>query len=132
MSRFRLPRRLIRPVVYKTSSRFLCSLAAALLWNEFSNTSGLLPKSRAFLFFGVCFAAAAWLAYLRLDGVRIPKMPKKLALRRHDPLRYYGDLSDHVDEEIVAFDDLDEEEQNQCLLFADAITAVLFLLISLF
>ena len=72
----RLERYMIRPVIYKTSSRFLCALTAALLWNEFVNTGGLWPKSRAFVFFGVLFAAAGWLAYLRVDGARIPKLPK--------------------------------------------------------
>lgn len=132
MSRLHFPRHLIRPVVYKTSSRFLFALTAALLWNEFSNVSGLWPRSRAFLFFGLFFTVAAWLAYLRRDGVRIPKLPKKLTQRRRDPLRQYGDMSDHVDEEVVAFDDLDEEDQNLCLLLADAITALLFFAISLF
>ena len=55
----RLERYMIRPVIYKTSSRFLCALTAALLWNEFVNTGGLWPRSRAFVFFGVLFAAAA-------------------------------------------------------------------------
>ena len=125
-------RYMIRPVVYKTSSRFLCALTAALAWNEFVNTDGLWPRSRAFVFFGALFAAAAWLTYLRVDGARIPKLPKRLTRRRHDPLRAYGDLSDHTDDEIVAFDELDEDEQNLCLLLADAITALLFFVISLF
>ena len=67
-----------------------------------------------------------------MDGARIPKLPKKFTRRRHDPLRAYGDLSDHVDDEITAFDDLDDDEQNLCLLLADVITAALFFVISLF
>ena len=128
----RLERYMIRPVIYKTSSRFLCALTAVLLWNEFVNMGGLWPRSRAFVFFGVLFAAAGWLAYLRVDGAHIPKLPKKFTRRRHDPLRAYGDLSEHVDDEITAFDDLDDDEQNLCLLLADVITAALFFVISLF
>jgi hypothetical protein len=39
-------------------------------------------------------------------------------------------MADHVDDEIVSFEDLDPAEQNVCVLIADAVLAVLCLLLA--
>ena len=121
-------RRLARPFVYTVSSRFLVSLALALILEHFrSGTRGY-----AFVFLGVLFALLAWIAWLRLDGVRLPKfMSLRLDLRKK-PSRMYGDMIDYVDERPgPAFADLEDAEKDVCLLGADALCAALFLLLSL-
>ena len=58
----------------------------------------------------------------------------KLSLRRVFGLAMAivlaGSMADHVDDEIVSFDDLDPDEQNVCVLMANAVLAVLCLLLA--
>ena len=70
------------------------------------------------------FAHIGSFVRLRLDGLKIPqvKLPR---MKRKDPPFLAGNMADHIDDEIVSFDDLDEEEQNVCVLLADAFLAVL-------
>lgn len=125
-------RHMIRPIIYKASSRFAYLLTVALLWDRFVN-QGALPNglSAAFTLIGLGFLLATWLAWLRIDGVRIPRLPARARKQRKvDSL--YGDMIDHVDEPILDYADLDAHEQNVCLMLADAICAVVFGVISLF
>lgn len=132
-SPFRLQRHLIRPCIYQAATRLGVGLLLSLLWYKFANPSQLDLNSHAFFFMAVFFAAMAWLRYLRMDGMRIPsiklKFLKKLVKK---PQRNFADMSDYVDEEIVAFDDLDDEEKNVCLLYANIACALIFLVISFF
>lgn len=125
-------RHMIRPVIYKASSRFAYLLTLALLWDRFIN-QGAAPGglSAAFALIALGFALAAWLAWLRIDGLRIPRLPaRRRKTRNIDSL--YGDMIDHVDEPIADYADLDTHEQNVCLMLADAACALLFGLVSLF
>ena len=123
-------RYMIRPTVYKVFSRFILSLTASLLWDRFLNPTGRSLYAWAFVFFGVFFLAAGWLAYLRLDGVRMPHIT--LPKLNKKPMRTYGDMIDHTDEAIISFDDLEPEERDLCVLIADVILGAVFLLLSLF
>lgn len=123
-------RYMIRPTVYKIFSRFILALTAALLWDRFLNASGRSLYAWAFVFLGVFFLTAGWLAYLRLDGVKMPQinMPKI----KKKPMRTYGDMIDHTDEDVISFDDLEPEERDMCVLIADVILGVVFFVLSLF
>lgn len=123
-------RHMIRPTVYKTFSRVVIALTAALLWNEFVNLSGLIRTSYAFLFVAVLFFVFAWMAYLRMDGVKLPNIDRRLFDWKRKPPVMYGDMIDHVDEEPPAFDDLDDDEKELCVLMANGICCVLFGLLS--
>ncbi len=120
-------RYMIRPVIYQVFTRFLVCLCLALLWNRF-----VAPRVAAagaawgFAFFAVFFAAMAWLAYLRLDGVRVPKFDRRLFRRKKSPERAYGDMIDYVDEPIITFEELSDEEKDLTLLIANLVTAALF------
>ena len=125
-----LDRRMIRPLVYKLFTRGVLALTAIKLWqhfikNEFSNGSDLCFAA------AVVFALAALIAYLRLDGLRIPqlKLPRR---KRVQPGFERGDIADHIDDHIVLFDDLDEDEQAVCVLICDLILMAVFLVVSLF
>lgn len=122
---------MLRPTVYKAFARFIYSLTASLLWDRFVN-KGYFPKSHAFLFFGVLFAVLAWICYLQLDGVKMPHLTDWMtsSLPQHKPERSYGDMSDYVDEAVVSFSELEEEEKTVCKLFADLACAAVFLLLS--
>lgn len=129
-SRRGFERYMIRPTIYKTFTRFIFGLTAALLWNEFVNRDGFMRSAYAFLFMAVLFFVFAWMAYLRLDGVRLPNFDRRLFDWKRKPPVMYGDLSDHVDEEPPAFDELEEDEKEICVLIANGICCVLFGVIS--
>lgn len=127
----RFKRDMIRPIIYKSSSRFAYLLTAALIWDRFINR-GARPNGLewAFLLIALGFALAAWLAWLRMDGLRIPRLPARhRKVKRVDSL--YGDMIDQVDEPIVEYADLDKDEQDACLMLADAICAVVYGALSL-
>lgn len=125
-------RQLIWPLVNRTFTRFILGLAAALLWNEFVNKNALRSMNAyAFLFLGVLFIIAAWMSYLRLDGFHAPQFDRKLFdWKKKTPVRSYGDMIDHVDEEPMDIDDLEEDEQHLVLLMANSICCVIFLVLS--
>lgn len=123
----RFHRGLIRPVVYKAFTRVGIGLAAALLWNEFVGKGQRGMRGWAFLFLAVLFAAAAWMSYLRLDGVRAPQFDRKLFDWKRKPKRTYGDMIDYVNEDVPTFDDLEEDEQSLCLMVANAVCCAIFL-----
>ena len=122
---------MIRPVVYQVFTRFLVGLCLALLWNRFiAPRVAAANASWGFAFLVVFFAAMAWLAYLRLDGVNVPKFDRKLLRRKKTPERAFGDMIDYVDEPVVSFEELSDEEKDLTLLIANLITTALFILAS--
>lgn len=124
--RRRMTREMIRPLIYKVFSRLVLALTASLLWREFVGKGQLSMQGWAFLFFGALFAVAAWMSYLRLDGIKAPQFDKTIFDWKRKPKRMGGDMIDYVDEKVVNFDDLDEEEQNIVLLLANLICCVVF------
>ena len=122
-------REMIRPLIYKTFTRGILALFAAQLAHFFLPEGGILSTfSGLSLLLGFVFALCAFLAWLRLDGLRIPQL-RLPRIRRKDPPFPAGSMADHMDDDIVTFDELDPEEQNVCVLLADLIlSAVCFLL----
>lgn len=123
---------MIRPTVYKAFSYFLTALVVVLFWNRFVNKGGSSPMSHAYTILGMFFFAAAWFNYLRLDGIKISVMsllpigtPKK---RASGP---FSDMSDHIDTEVVSFQELGQEERDTCCLLANIICGVVFFFLSL-
>lgn len=131
MKKIQLEKHMIRPFVYMTFTRFILALTAALLIEHFINDPLRDISAYAFVFFGIFFAVLAWIAYLRLDGIKLPKFMMKRVNLSKKPAIKYGDMIDYTDEEIVSFEDLEDEEKDVCILLADIICAALFLLISL-
>lgn len=124
-------RYMIRPTIYKALSYFLVALVFALVWDRFVNTGGLLPMSYAYTVLGLFFLAAAWLSYLRLDGIKVPLLKLMPMGRKKQPFASFKDMSDYVDIEIVSFEELAEEERNVCCLLANIICGGIYLTLSL-
>ena len=123
-------REMIRPLIYKFFTRGILALFAAQLVHFFAPAdSGFASFSNLSLGLGFLFLLFSFLAWLRLDGLKIPmlKLPR---IKRKDPPFLAGNMADHMDDEIVSFDDLDPDEQNICVLLADILLAVLCLLLS--
>ena len=125
-------RELVRPLIYKFFTRGMMALFAAQLVHFFAPAdSGLSSFSSLSLGLGLLFVLFTVLAWLRLDGLKIPQL-KLPRMKKKDPPFLAGSMADHIDEEIVSFDDLDPEEQNLCVLLADLALAVLCLILSAF
>ena len=62
---------------------------------------------------------------MRIPQFKLPRM------KRTDPAFLTGDMADHIDDDIVKFDDLDKEEQDVCVLLTDVILAVVCFLLAL-
>lgn len=124
---------MLRPLVYMTFTRFLLALAAALLIDFFlRDAAGRDLRQTACLLMCLLFALLAVVAWLRLDGLKLPKFMMLRINPRKKPARMYGDMSDFVDDKPVAFEELEDAEKDACILGADAICCGLFLIISFF
>ena len=63
-----------------------------------------------------------------MDGIRLPKLLMLRVNPRKKPSRMTGDMIDYVDEQpMVAFEDLDDEEKDLCILIADLVCALVCL-----
>ena len=120
---------MVRPLVYKVFTRGILALFTAQLVHRFARAGARLASfSSLSLLLGLLFALFSLLAWLRLDGLRIPQL-KLPRMKRKDPPFLAGSMADHIDDDIVSFDDLSGEEQNLCVLLADLfLTAVCLVL----
>lgn len=130
-----LHRYLIRPIAYKTLSYFLTALIFSIVWNRWLNRQRLHSMSYIFSILGVIFLALAWIDYLRLDGVRIPRLGSWRLQRKLDKKEQtagsFKDISDYIDEEVVTFAELSTEERDLCCLLANLICGLSYLGLSL-
>lgn len=125
-------RDMVRPLIYKVFTRGVLALFAAELIHFFAPAGWPLSRfSNLALFLAALFLLSTIVAWLRLDGMSFPKF-KLPRFERKDPAFLTGDIADHLDDDIVKFDDLDDEEQNVCLLLANFILTVGCLAFSLF
>ena len=131
--KLRLERHMIRPAIYHGATKFGIAMLAALLWHRFANPNNLSLNTHGFFFLSVFFVLLAWLLYLRADGLRMPRLKldflKKL---KKKPMRSFGDMADYIDEEVVSFDELDDDEKDACRFLADIACALIFLVLSFF
>ena len=61
---------------------------------------------------------------MKIPQLKLPRMKRK------DPPFLTGDMADHLDDDLVSFDDLDPEDQNVCVLLADLILMPVCLLLA--
>ena len=123
-------RDMIRPFLYKAFTRAVLSLFAAELIHFFAPAQWPMARfSNLALILAGLFLIGSVFAWMRLDGVNIPQL-KLPRVQRKDPAFLRGDMSDHIDDDIVKFDDLDKEEQDVCVLLADVLLAVVCLIMA--
>ena len=122
---------MIRPLLYKTVTKCFVAFVICLLWDRFINTSDAMSMTQdVFFIVGMIFALLSWFQYLRLDGFSIhhlleekKKTPRKKHARK--------DIVDFVDEKIVSFHELDDDERVVVVLFSNLISGFIFVMISL-
>ncbi len=123
-------REMIRPLIYKVFTRGVLALFAAELFHFFFFAEWPLSRfSILALVLALLFLLGAVIAWLRLDGMNIPQftLPR---LKRKDPAFFAGSMADHIDDDIVKFENLDKEEQDVCILLTDLILAALCLILA--
>ena len=120
---------MVRPLIYMTFTRFVLSLFILLLIDFFlAPNAGRPIKSTLFLLGSAVYALLALIAWLRLDGLKLPKLLMMRVNPRKKPSRMYGDMIDYIDEKPgIVFEDLDDREKDLCILAADLFCFIVFL-----
>lgn len=126
---------MIRPIIYSTFTKFMSSLCVVLLWDRFVNSRNVQPYGVvdfAFFITAVYFILWAWLQYLVLDGLNL-EVFKSLAemVKPKKKVHYTRDFVDFVDEKVVTFDSLDDDEQIVAKILSNLTTSACFLIPSL-
>ncbi len=124
---------MLRPVIYMTFTRFILSLLIILLADFFlAPKADRSLKSTAFMLGAFFYAVLAVIAWLRIDGLKLPKLMMMRINPAKKPSRMYGDMIDYIDEgPEIGFNDLDDNEKDLCILAADLFCCIIFLIISL-
>ena len=120
---------LLRPMIYMTFTRFVLALFFALLADFFLTPNAGRPlKSTLFFLCAALFALSALIAWLRMDGVKLPQILMMRVNPSKKPSRMYGDMIDYIDERPgIDFDDLDDSEKDCCILIADLICFIILM-----
>ena len=122
---------MIRPLVYKTVTKCSIVLVICLLWNRFINTSKTMSMTEdVFFIVGMIFALFSWFQYLRLDGFSVHHLleeKEKTPTKKH----VKKDIVDFVDEKIISFHELDDDERVVVVMFSNLISGLIFVMISL-
>ena len=119
---------MLRPIIYMTAYRTMVALIFLLVVDRFVK-SGALDMISAFL--AMFFALLAYLVYLRMDGLRIPRMKYIRPKKKADAIRNVTSMNDHIDNDPgVTFDELEDDEKNLCSLLANVINLAIFLIAS--
>ena len=123
---------MLRPMIYMAFTRFVLALFIVLLADFFiSQSVGHSVKKDAFFLCAFVFALLAVIAWLRLDGVKLPKLMMMRVNPSKKPSRMYGDMIDYIEERPgIGFDELDDKEKDLCILAADLFCFLASLLIA--
>lgn len=122
-------RYMLHPIIYMAAFRLMVALIFLLILTRL--ISGGPAPSMVAGFLTVLFALFAYLVYLRMDGLRIPRVKYIRPKKKSDPLRKAASMSDYADEDPpVPFDELEPEEKDLCSFLSSVINFVIFLVLS--
>ena len=124
-----------QPIIVLTVVRTLIALVLALLWDRFLNADRLRSLDMATGTFGLILLALAWFSYLGMDGVdglsKILRFFRKEKRKKKGTKRSAGgDLADYVDEDVVSFDELEDEEKSVCRFAANLLSGLIMLAVT--
>lgn len=121
---------MIRPLIYKVVTKSSIVFAICLIWDKFVNVSNFRSLTKdAFFVIGFIWMLFAWFQYLKLDGYTFQYIfrEKQKKKRKH----VQKDMVDFVDEEVVSFDELEDEEKVVVNMLSNLATGLIFVLISI-
>ena len=120
---------MLRPLIYMTAYRTMLALIFLLIIKRFVVNGPSTAMVATFL--AVLFALFGYLVYLRMDGLRIPRMKFIRPKKKADAIRNVVSMNDHIDDDPgVSFDELEDDEKDFCSLAANLINLVIFLVAS--
>ncbi len=122
---------MVRPLIYKTVTKCSIVLVIAFLWDRFINTSNIISMTKDIFFvIGMSLVLFSWFQYLRLDGFTVRHL---LEEKKRKPKKKHAkkDIVDFVDEKIISFSELDDDERVVVVLFSNLISGLIFVIISL-
>ncbi|MBQ6502784.1 MAG: hypothetical protein IJI57_02595 [Flexilinea sp.] len=124
---------MLRPMIYMTFTRFVLALFVVLLADFFiSQNVGYPVKKDGFFICAFLFALLAVIAWLRMDGVKLPQIMMMRVNPAKKPSRMYGDMIDTIDERPgINFDELDDSEKDFCILIANLFCFIVFLVLAI-
>ena len=118
-------------MIYKTVTKSIIVLVICLLWDRFVNVSSSMSLVQdAFFVVGFIWMLFAWFQYLKLDGYTVQYVFKDKRKKKEKHVQ--RDIVDYVDEKIISFDELEEDEKTVVNMFSNLITGGIFVVISLF
>lgn len=121
---------MIRPMLYQCVAKFAVAMVLCLLWDKFLNQGGYRSLAENALFVAGCiFLMLAWIQYLRLDGVRIHHLLEEKEEKKKKHI--IKDMVDFVDEKVIPFGELDDDERIVCRFLGDLLCALVCLIPSL-
>ena len=120
---------MLRPIIYMTATRLMAALIFMLAISRFVKNGP--SESMICAFLAVLFALFSFLVYLRMDGLRIPRVKHIRPKKKSDPTRHFASMSDYTNEEPpVTFDELEPEEKDFCSLASSLVNLLIFLVLS--
>lgn len=121
---------MVRPMIYKIAAKSSIILVLALLWDRFVNTAGRMSMRKdVFFIIGLIWMLFAWFQYLKLDEYNIQYVFRDKRERK-EKKHIQKDIADFVDEKIISFDELEEDEKVLVNLLSNLITGLIYVLIS--
>ena len=119
---------MLRPIIYMTATRLMLALIFLLGLSRLVSRGPAPAMIAAFL--AMLFALFAFLVYLRMDGLKIPRVKYIRPKKKKAPMRHAFSMSDYTDEEPVSFEELDPEEKDFCSLVCNVVNLIVFLVLS--
>ncbi len=120
---------MLRPLIYMTASRLMAALIFLLAVIRF--VKGVQAPAMAAGFLAVLFALFSYLVYLRMDGLRIPRMKHFKTKKKKEPVITASAMTDHIDDDApVSFDELEEDERDFVSFIASIVNFVIFTVLS--
>jgi hypothetical protein len=117
-------------MIYKIATKSSIVLVLALLWDRFVNISNRMSlRKDVFFIIGLIWMLFAWFQYLKLDGYTIQYVfrdKRERKVKKH----IQKDIVDFVDEKIISFGELEEDEKVLVNLLSNVITGLIYVLIS--
>ncbi len=123
---------MLRPIIQKTVTRVLLVIVLCMLWDRFLNVNKYYNAFQLPLFIcGFILLSGAWFSYLRLDGFKFHYLNEdKTVINKKKKKHSERSVVDFVDEKVVAYEDLESDEQALCTLLANLLPGLLSILIS--
>lgn len=120
---------MLRPLIYMTASRFMTALIFLLVIIRFLKNGPTPAMAAGFL--AALFALFSYLVYLRMDGLRIPRMKHFKTKKKKEPVVTASSMNDHIDDEApVSFDELEEDERDFISFVSSAVNFAIFTALS--